>query len=242
MAVRTRLVATVAAGASLALAAGVTVAAGGPAVGAASKTLAYWQMNEKAGAKVMLDSSGNGLNGTIGSLVKTGVKYAGATGYSWSYTPPNTPPAQPQRLVRVESSKLNPGKRDYAVTIRYRTTRSFGNILQKGQNTVAGGYFKIELPNGLPTCLFKDGTGRQRAIKSTLSVKDGAWHTIRCERTQAGVTLTIDNSYKRSIKGPTGSISNSWPLTIGGKPSCNQVKVTCDYFVGDIDWVRIESS
>ena len=32
------------------------------------------------------------------------------------------------------------------------------------------------------------------------------------------------------------------PLTIGGKVDCDQVKVTCDYFAGDIDWVRIEAS
>ncbi|MBI5089945.1 MAG: PKD domain-containing protein, partial [Actinobacteria bacterium] len=34
--------------------------------------------------------------------------------------------------------------------------------------------------------------------------------------------------------------NNNWDLTIGGKPECDQVTVTCDYFTGDIDWVRIE--
>ena len=31
------------------------------------------------------------------------------------------------------------------MTIRYRTTSSFGNIVQKGQNGVPGGYWKLEV-------------------------------------------------------------------------------------------------
>jgi hypothetical protein len=32
------------------------------------------------------------------------------------------------------------------------------------------------------------------------------------------------------------------PLSIGGKVQCDQIDDTCDYFSGDIDWVRIEAS
>jgi hypothetical protein len=39
--------------------------------------------------------------------------------------------------------------------------------------------------------------------------------------------------------GVSGNLNNSFPMTIGGKPKCDQVKVTCDYFVGDVDYVRI---
>ena len=40
------------------------------------------------------------------------------------------------------------------MTIRYRTTRSFGNIAQKGQNGAKGGYWKFEAPGGdrSPAC------------------------------------------------------------------------------------------
>jgi hypothetical protein len=41
---------------------------------------------------------------------------------------------------------------------------------------------------------------------------------------------------------PTGTIANTRPLTIAGKGNCDQVEITCDYFSGDIDYVRIETS
>ena len=220
----------------------VVLGTGSPAGAAANTLVASWQMNEPAGATVMTDSSGNGVTGIIGSTVKTGVSSQGATGYTWPYKKPTALPVEPERLVRVADAAVNPGTRDYAVTIRYKTTQSFGNVIQKGQNATKGGYFKFEQPNGFMTCLFKDGVGGQRAVKSKIATNDGAWHTIRCERTQAGLTMTVDGATKYTLKGATGSIANTVPLTIGGKSTCDQVDVTCDYFTGQIDWVTIESS
>jgi hypothetical protein len=55
--------------------------------------------------------------------------------------------------------------------------------------------------------------------------------------------MTVDGSTRpRRGFGPTGSISNSMPLTIGGKVKCNQTTTGCDYFAGDIDRVVIEAS
>ena len=213
-----------------------------PADAAATTLVASWQMNEPAGATVMTDSSGHGITGTIGSAVATGVQTSGTVDYQWSSVNPTAPPAKPQRLVQVNNSALNPGTKDYAVTIRYRTTHSYGNMIQKGQNATAGGYFKFEQPNGFITCLFKGATGQQRAIVSKIALNDGAFHTVRCERTTNQLTMTIDSSTKYTLVGPTGNISNTVPLTIGGKLNCDQVKVTCDYFAGTIDWITIESS
>jgi hypothetical protein len=42
----------------------------------------------------------------------------------------------------------------------------------------------------------------------------------------------------RSVK-PTGTLDNSRPWTIGGKSECDAVQVTCDYFAGDVDYVRL---
>ncbi len=217
-----------------------TAAPGRAAAGKAMSVVADWQLNEAPGARVMVDNGPRHLDGSVGSLVRTGAKVNGATAYSWSWAKPNTPPAQPQRLVTIDSAALNPGSADYAITFRYRTTHRFGNIIQKGQATTAGGQVKIELPNGYVTCLFNGANGR-RAIRSTIAINDGQWHTVTCSRTSAGVTVSIDGTYRRTIKGWTGPISNSWPMTIGGKPRCDQVKVTCDYFVGEIDWVRVEA-
>ena len=37
----------------------------------------------------------------------------------------------------------------------------------------------------------------------------------------------------------TGLLDNAKPWTIGGKLDCNAVTVTCDYFAGEIDYVRL---
>jgi hypothetical protein len=221
-----------------------------PANAAATITLTDWQLNEPPGATVMADSSGNGINGAVGSAIQTGFFVDGVTGYHWNSTAPNQFPPKPERLVQVPDSRLNPGTRDYAVTMRFRTSRTFGNMIQKGQASTRGGYFKWEIPKGRLMCLFRsrDQFGNllgNKSVKSPLEMplNDGLWHTVRCEKTVDRVTMTIDGSIViQSSRGTIGPISNDVPLTIGGKLNCDQIETTCDYFVGDIDWVRIEVS
>jgi hypothetical protein len=213
----------------------------GSAGAAASITLVDWQMNEAVGATVMLDSGPNGINGTIGSAVSTGTVVSGATGYKWASTQPNQPPTKPERLIQIQDSRLNAGSRDIAVTIRYRSTHSYGNIIQKGQSGNPGGYFKFEQPQGVMACLFK-GSLRSVAVRSPIATNDGAWHTFRCEKTATGVTMTVDGVRTVTTNGRAGTISNNVPMTIGGKLNCNQNTITCDYFAGGLDYVKIETS
>jgi hypothetical protein len=56
------------------------------------------------------------------------------------------------------------------------------------------------------------------------------------------VTMVIDGVVTGRNRNATGNISNTRPVTIAGKGNCDQVEVTCDYFSGDIDHVRIETS
>jgi Concanavalin A-like lectin/glucanases superfamily len=218
------------------VAAGLVVAAP-----ASATTLADWEMNEAAGAHTMVDSSGH-VNGTIGSAVKTGVKLQGATAYQWAFTSPTAPPPKPERLVQASSSTLNPGSGTYSVTLRYLTTKHFGNIVQKGQAGSKGGYFKLENPNGQLNCVFRgvssSGSFLRKAVESGV-ISNGQWHTVVCTRTATGLTLTVDGSVVATAKGSTGNISNPNPVTIGGKLNCDQVKTTCDYFTGSIDFIKI---
>jgi hypothetical protein len=215
-----------------------------PAQAAASTVLADWQMNEPAGSTVMVDSSGHGIDGTIGTAVLTGATFDGATGYRWPFTSPTNPPAQPERVVQASDGRLNPGADDYAVTLRYRTIQPFGNIIQKGQGGAPGGYWKIENPKGILTCVFRgvdaSGTFFRKEVNSGTPLNDGLWHTARCERTALGLTLTIDGAIVQSVTGKTGTISNDRPISIAGKLNCDQVSTTCDYYTGDIDYIRIE--
>ena len=75
--------------------AGVLVMAA-PARAAINQPVAIWQMNEAAGSRTMIDSSGNGIYGAIGSHVQTGVAVtAGNNAYRFPYIRPNTPPPDP---------------------------------------------------------------------------------------------------------------------------------------------------
>jgi len=221
-----------------------------PSSAVASRVLADWQMNEPAGARTMFDASANKINGSIGSAVQTGTTVSGAIAYRWSDTDPNAYPPKPERLVQVGDSRLNPGSREYAVTVRFRPTHSYGNMIQKGQSTTPGGYFEWEIPDGVLMCLFRsrDQDGNligQKSVRSpsSMPLNDGRWHTVRCEKTVDRVTMTIDGTVTvASAIGYIGPISNAYPLTIGGKSNCDQVDVGCDYFAGTIDFIRIETS
>ena len=211
------------------------------AAGAAATTkLAVWEMNEPRGASTMQDSSGSNIDGRIGDHVVTGVAAGASKGYQFPWIAPNTPPADPEHLVTVGDGRLNPGTRNYAVTMRFKTSHSFGNIIQKGQSGTVGGYFKWQLPQGKLQCLFRGAAGSIAVSSLTKRLNDNVFHTVRCERTAQGVTMWVDGVKKGQKAGPTGSIANDKPLTIAGKAQCDQVRVTCDYFVGVIDRVQIE--
>ncbi len=208
---------------------------------AAPTKVAVWEMNEPRGASVMQDSSGNNIDGRIGDHVVTGVAAGSGKAYQFPWIKPNTPPADPEHLVTVGDRRLNPGTRNYAITMRFKTSHSFGNIIQKGQSGTVGGFFKWQMPQGKLQCLFRGAAGSIAVSSLTKRLNDNVFHTVRCERTSQGVTMWVDGVKKGQKAGATGNIANDKPLTIAGKAQCDQVRVTCDYFVGVIDRVQIEA-
>ncbi|WP_406036557.1 PKD domain-containing protein [Micromonospora sp. NBC_00898] len=220
-------------------AAGIAVATT-PAHATATRTVAFWSMDEPTGATVLKDSSGNGRDGAIGTEVVTGARYAGATVHRFATHLPTDMEYVPGHVNLVpHSTELNPDAGDFSFTIRYRTTYSFGNILQKGQGATAGGYWKFEAPGGKPKCLFRGGDGSSRTGYTDVPIADGQWHTVTCNRTSTYVEMYVDGVRTSRLTGPTGTIANNWQFSIGGKSQCDGVKVTCDYFAGDIDYVKI---
>jgi Laminin G domain len=208
---------------------GVAGAAGG-------YSLVRWDMNEPGGARTMSAGSGWGADGTIGDEVTTGGGY-----YSFDRLEPDTPPAHPAHLVTVrDHDALDPGSRDFAVSVRLRTRSSFGNVVQKGQATVSGGSFKLQIPSGRVQCWYR-GTSGQLLVTAPKAINDGQWHTVKCIRDRQGVVLEIDGTTVAEKWGWTGTIANSWPLSIGGKTDCDQISVGCDYFAGDIDYIAVEA-
>jgi Concanavalin A-like lectin/glucanases superfamily len=223
-------------GIALTAAAMVALSVTGSSGAATMTTLALWNMNEAPGSHTLVDASGNRINGTIG----TEVVLNGAV-HRFGFLKPNTPPAHPHHIDVVNSSRLNPGTLDYSVTIRAKWTNAFGNIIQKGQAGAVGGYFKLQAPNGLVQCLFRGATG-SAGVSSKRALNDGRWHVVTCTRTATQVSMTVDGVVTMTISHATGAISNNVPLTIAGKSNCDQIKITCDYFAGQIDYVQIRTS
>lgn len=225
----------------LALAATMTLR---PSAASASLTVvAAYEMNEMTtgGDRTMVDAGPFDLDGTIGDSITT-MSFGGSRqGYRWNYTPPDTGPKDDERLGVVETAEeLNPGAADFAIEVRYRTTHASGNIVQKGQSSTDGGYWKLDQSDGFPSCMFRRNGSDHAYLVAPVRANDGAWHTIRCERRGAYARMLVDGVQVDRKNRSVGTIANSFPMTIGGKLSCNQKSVGCDYFTGDVDWVRIE--
>jgi hypothetical protein len=227
-----------------------------PVASATTTLAADWEMNEsypatvmQDGPTVMPDSTGahDGVippqNGPGGQQIKTNGSY-----YTWINHCPACFPADPTRVISVPdaadgSLDIPDPNVPYTLEFRFRTTHGFGNYMQKGHDTTKGGQIKIQGPKGSVQCLFKGANG-VRVGTGTASkfppLDDGQWHTIRCVHTATQVKEYVDDATRAIVKnGSTGPIDNSYPMTIGGKPKCDQVKVTCDYFSGDVDYLRI---
>ena len=51
--------------------------------------------------------------------------------------------------------------------------------------------------------------------------------------------MYVDGVYRSKKAGTVGTIDNTFPMTVGGKIDCDQVDITCDYFTGQIDYLKI---
>ena len=51
--------------------------------------------------------------------------------------------------------------------------------------------------------------------------------------------MYVDGVFRNRKNGTTGTIDNGIPMTIGGKINCDQIDITCDYFSGQIDFIKI---
>ena len=200
------------------------------------------ELNEPAGARTTSDTSGLGHDGTVGSRVTMGSGFA-----TFQYHSPSEGIYYgADQLITVPDAadgSLDPGAGDFSVEIRYRTTHSFGNIIQKGQATTVGGQVKIQQPKGKISCMFKTPTGTATASSGTLLLDDGQWHVVHCDRTPTSVTMYVDGTRTMRVNNSTGTLDNNKPWTIGGKLDCDTAAGSgadsCDYFAGDIDYVHL---
>jgi hypothetical protein len=192
------------------------------------------------------DDSGLGHHGTAGSHVR----YVDALGAQAARFDRHSPDEHIyyglDHLINIPDAadgSLDPGTENFSVEIRFRSKEKFGNIIQKGQSTTVGGQVKFQMPRGKVTCMFKTPQGTATAGSGTTLINDNLFHTVRCDRTPSQVTMYIDGVRKSTTRNYTGKLDNSKAWTIGGKFDCDTANGagadSCDYFSGDVDFVRM---
>jgi hypothetical protein len=214
---------TAAIGLAAAAAAAVTLGAG-PAA-AASTTVAQWQMDEPSGT-TMVDSSGNGNDGTTYDITRTD------EGYSFN--------GLTSKVVVPSAGTLNPGPSDFSISVQMKSPRippsgTDYDLIRKGTSGTTGGEYKLEVifSNGIGKafCLMKDGSGVSASVKGTTNVTDDAFHTLTCQKTSTSLILTVDNLAPRTKAVRLSSIANNAPLTLSAKTAT--IKGTAgDWFTG----------
>ena len=195
------------------------------------------QLNERAGASIADDASAYDHDGRIGSHVTMNGAFA-----DWDRHSPGAGVSYgDDHLIVVPDAadgSLDPGSGNFTVELRYRTKESFGNVLQKGQSRTVGGQVKLQQPKGKLSCMFKTPQGTATAGSGATPLNDNQWHTVRCVRTPTSVTMYVDGVRTGRSNKSTGALNNTKPWTFGGKLECDGVRVTCDYFAGEVDYVR----
>jgi len=190
---------------------------------------ANWQMNETSGQ--MIDSSGQGNNGTPTDVVQKGSTYVfnGST----------------SRVAVPDSDSLDPLDKDITLTARVMVTNApmdddSYDVVRKGLTTTPGGDYKMEIKRkadptvGKLQCVFK---GNVAAVQITArpDVVDGNWHTLECVKTSNSVVARVDgNSYTNAQAA--GSIANSSNVMVGAKTAAP----LDDVFDGSMDFVSID--
>ncbi|WP_412748198.1 LamG-like jellyroll fold domain-containing protein [Krasilnikovia sp. M28-CT-15] len=151
----------------------------------------------------------------------------------------------PQVVLQTRSAEaLNPGSLPLAfgatVLLTPTQTSKGQNIVQKGYSRTSSQYkLQIDGAAGRPSCVLVDVLRpRIRMVRSRMSVADGQWHTLECQRRGRWLQIIVDGVVQGRRHVPaTLAIANWCPLSIGGKGAYNDN----DQFHGSVDdvWVRI---
>ena len=196
-------------------------------------TVAQWNMDELSGT-TMTDSSGIGNNGTVSGVTLGATGYTGAAGdFAYAFD------GSTSRVTVPNSSTLSAGSSDLTLTMHVNTalkpgTGSFDyDMLRKGSA------FNMEIyPSKIPgiaaqaKCKFSGSLGRL-VFQAGPDLIDGTWHTLTCQKTSAGITLTVDSTpyFKAGVIGDIRT--NTQPVAVGWQTN------STDFYNGLLDDVSI---
>jgi hypothetical protein len=230
---------------ALALAAGLLLIGVQPATASpSSEVVARYDFDGRSGS--VLDGSGHGH--TMRAVSRHGARITYITrggGHAVQFPPKCGGAKCPHVVLQApHAADLNPGRRPilFGATIRLTAaeTSRGQNVLQKGY-AARGSQYKLQIDGrmGRPSCAVVDvAGGRIHLAHSSVSVSNGAWHTLQCRRVGSSLTVLVDGQVRGSATVPEKlSIANKAPLSIGGKG----VYTDNDQYQGAIDdvWVQI---
>jgi hypothetical protein len=147
-------------------------------------------------------------------------------------------------LQSGDSADLNPGPRDIAfgadVLLAPGQTSPGQNVLQKGYSATSSQYkLQIDGAAGHPSCVLVDADRAIiRMVRSSVTIADGIWHRVRCQRAGTRLEVFVDGVPRGRTTVPADlNVTNDLPLSIGAKGAYRDN----DQFNGILDnvWVRI---
>ena len=194
----------------------------------ASAVAALWHMDEPTGATTMVDSSGNGNNGTLTGGVKT--ELAGFKGKAYSFSG--------KSYVDVPNApSLIPGPANMDISFWLKTTHlpSSGDYDLVRMGIYPGQEYKVELlKTSQIECTFHGSASSNTAIGGW-HLANGAWHHIECIKTATQIQLKIGGKLVKTTTATIGSVSTTGDVTLGAHPGY-------DWYQGLLDEVSVTFS
>jgi hypothetical protein len=208
--------------------------------------VARYTFDEKSGSFV--DESGRGHTMTTyaahGGALKT-ISHGSGRGLEFPLKCAAKAKTCPHVVLQTPSSAdLNPAAKplSFGATVRLSKgqTSKGQNVVQKGYSATSSQYkLQVDGLAGRPSCVLVDEKSPTiRLVRSSVSVADGAWHTLECRRAGSAFSIVVDGVTRGAITVPaTLAVSNPSPLSIGGKGAFKDN----DQFQGAVDdvWIKI---
>ncbi|MDQ1292941.1 MAG: hypothetical protein QG608_822 [Actinomycetota bacterium] len=140
-------------------------------------------------------------------------------------------------MLRVEhASRLNPGTADFTVSTMVKVATGEvspgANLVQKGTFNTAGGQWKLQLDNGVPSCRIAGTSGLSVIVSWGSSIAGTGWKFVECKRRGTVLSINVANGTPVNAAADASmDITNTSDVTIGAKGTGSNN----DQFHGEID-------
>lgn len=192
------------------------------------------------------DNSGRGTPLTVRSVAGGAIRFVAGHGGKFVQFPARCASGAtscPRVLLEAaNNANLNPGTRNFrwgaSIAVSQAQLAGSSNLMQKGV-TSTDSMWKAQVgsTHGKAQCvLVGRGSKTGYLARSSVSVADGSWHQIMCQRYGARLIIYVDGVNRGQATIPaTLSVANTLPLRIGG-PNFN---TTSDMYHGALDDVFV---